>query len=126
MATLRERKNPARLFLRRLMLAGLFVLVLVAGSGVWDIYQKEQTSAILKQEAIAQLEGLSTEQSQLVASVNELKTERGKEAALRQQYNMADPGEGEIMIVEPATSAAPQAPTSTSFARWIKSAFPWW
>lgn len=112
--------------MRRFMLAGLLALVVIAASGVWSIYQKERASAILKQEALSQLNDLSTEQSQLVASIGELQTERGKEAALREQYSMAAPGEGEVVIVEPASSTAPSAPTSTSFASWIKSALPWW
>ncbi|HUO56321.1 MAG TPA: hypothetical protein VMU27_02720, partial [Candidatus Paceibacterota bacterium] len=101
----RQKKNPARLFLRRLMLIGVFALVVAGAFGVWDTYQKERASATLKQEALAQLKDLSNEQSQLTASIGELETERGKEAALREQYSMADPGEHEVVIVEPASSS---------------------
>ena len=126
MATLRERRNPARLFMRRLAIFGLCIGVIAGASGVWSTYQKEQASALLKEEAQTQLKSLSQEQDQLTASIGQLETKRGKEEALREQYGMAQPGENEIVIVDPASSSAPTAPTSTSFAQWIKSAFPWW
>jgi len=85
MATLRERRDPVRIFARRLMLLGLFLLVVLAMSGVWGIYRKDQESLVLKEQAMAQLADLSSQESQLTASIGELETERGKEAALRQE-----------------------------------------
>jgi cell division protein FtsB len=111
--------------MRRLMLVGLFILVIIAASGVWNIFQKDQQSIVLKRQAQAQLADLSTQQDQLNASIAELETERGKEAALRQQYSVGDPGEGMVMIVEPATSA-PAVATSTSFQKWVHNTFSWW
>jgi cell division protein FtsB len=125
MATLRQRRDPVRIFMRRLALLGLFILVIVAASGVWSIYRKDQESIVLKEQAQAQLADLSTQQAQLNASIAELQTERGKEAALRQQYSVGDPGEGMIMIVEPA-AATPIATTTTPFQAWLHSAFSWW
>ncbi len=125
MATLRERRDPVRIFMRRLTLLGLFLLVVIAASGVWSIYNKDQESVVLKDEAQAQLADLSTQQAQLNASIADLETERGKEAALRQQYSVGDAGEGLIEIVEP-TAPAPVAPTTTPFKAWLHSTFSWW
>jgi cell division protein FtsB len=125
MVTLRERRNPVRIFMRRLTLVGLFLLVIIAASGVWNIYWKDQESVALKQEAQAQLASIATQQAQLNASIAELQTARGKEGALRQQYNVGDAGEGMIMIVEPATSA-PIVPTTTPFEAWVHRTFSWW
>ncbi len=125
MATLKERRDPVRIFGRRLMLLGLFFLVVVALSGVWGIYRKERESAVLKQEALAQLATLSAQQDQLTASIADLETERGKEAALRQEYNVGNAGEGMVIIVEPLKPATTTA-TSTSFETWLQDTFSWW
>jgi cell division protein FtsB len=111
--------------MRRLTLVGLFVLVIIAASGVWGIFQKDQESIVLKRQAQTQLSDISTQQTQLTASIAELQTERGKEAALRQEYSVGDPGEGMVMIVEPQASA-PVVATSTPFQKWVHSAFSWW
>jgi cell division protein FtsB len=125
MATLRQRRDPVRIFMRRLMLAGLFLLVILAGSGVWGIYRKDQESIVLRQEAQSQLASLQSQETSLNASIAELQTERGKEAALRDEYSVGDPGEGVVMIVEPP-SAAPVAATSSSFQSWVRTTFSWW
>jgi hypothetical protein len=125
MVTLRERRNPTRIFMRRMTLAGLFVLLILAMSGVWGIYTKDRESIVLKEQALSQLADISIQQTQLTASIAELETARGKEAALRQQYSVGSPGEGMVMIVEPP-APAPVATTTTPFQKWIHSAFSWW
>ncbi len=125
MATLREKRNPVRIFVRRLTLLGLFLLVVLAMSGVWGIYRKDQESVVLKEQALSQLAVVSAQQDQLKASIADLQTARGKEAALRQQYNMGNSGEGMVVIVEPP-KPTPVAATSSSFQAWFSNAFPWW
>jgi cell division protein FtsB len=125
MATIRQKRDPVRLFWRRLLILGLFILVVAAGSGVWSAYQKERESAGLRAQAESQLSDLTKQQSQLDADITTLQTARGKEAVLRQQYALAAQGEGMIVIVDPATATAPSA-TSSAFATWLHNTFPWW
>jgi len=104
---------------------GLLALVVLAASGVWNAYQKERESGALRAQAQAQLNDLTTQQSELNSDINKLQTARGKEAVLRQQYALAAKGEGVIVIVNPSTSTE-AATTSSAFVEWLHNTFPWW
>lgn len=124
MAIVRDRHNPVRLFGRRLLILGFFVLVALGISGVWNAYQKERESRALRAEAEAQLSDLSKRDAQLNADIAKLETDRGKEEALRRQYALAGKGEGLIVIVD---SHAPEtAHATSSILRWLQKAFSWW
>jgi cell division protein FtsB len=125
MATTRERRNPVRLFVRRLGLLGLFIFVCLALSGVWNIYLKNQESITLNNQAQAHLADLSQRQAELTTDIASLNTDRGREAALRQQYAMGHHGEGMIVIVEPRTPAPIEA-TTTTWQMWVKKIFSFW
>lgn len=125
MATAKERRNPVRIFMQRVWIAFLFAMVVLLSLGVWDIYQKDQESNELNSEAQAQLAGLQMRADQMSQNIQTLQTEQGKEAAVREQYNMGEPGEQEIMIVEPA-SATPSVASSTPWQAWLRNTFPWW
>lgn len=120
-----QRHDPVRLFARRLMLLALFILAIIALSGVWNIYQKERESSALKQQAQAQFADLETREQQLHTDIATLKTDRGMEAALRQQYTMGKSGEKLIVIIDPATTT-PTVATSSAIQQWIHHALPWW
>jgi cell division protein FtsB len=126
MATIRPKNDPVRLFGRRLMLLALLVLLVAAVPGAWKAYQEDRESAVLRGQAQTQLNDLSQRQAQLDADIATLQTDRGMEAALRDQYALAAKGEN-LIIIEDATSAAATAEaTSSAFAQWIHKAFPWW
>jgi cell division protein FtsB len=125
MAIIRSPNDPVRLFWRRLVILGLFLLVAFAASGVWNAYQKEKESRELRAQTQAQLNDLTTQQGELSSDIDKLQTERGKEAVLRQQYALAAKGEGMIVIVDPSTSTQVAA-TSSAFAEWLHNTFPWW
>jgi hypothetical protein len=121
---IRKRNDPVRLLGSRALLAGLFVLVALAGWGTWGAYQKDRESTALRTQAQVQLKDLSSQKTQLDSDIAILQTNRGKEALLRAQYALARAGEQEIIIVDPAASAPVQA-TST-FMDTLKKALWWW
>lgn len=123
MALFSQRHDPVRLLQRRIFLVILLLLVAVAVRGVWGVYQKEQESRQLRQEAELQLADLKAREASLRADISELKSDRGMEAVLRQEYELAREGEGLIVIVEPNTpSPEPESRTR----QWLHKAFPWW
>lgn len=116
--------DPVRLSMRRLLMLGLVVLILFAAAGVWSAYQKERESAALRVESQNSLENLSSEHDQLVANIATLQTDRGKEAALRQEYAVGKKGEQLVIIVGPSTDTPAQA--TTTILQKIERAFWWW
>lgn len=79
----------------------------------------------MNQDSAAHLADLTKRENQLKADITNLNTDRGKEAALRQQYQMGKSGEKMIIIVNPPTPVAAPA-TSTPLVQWFKNVFPWW
>ncbi|OGG71202.1 hypothetical protein A3F27_02855 [Candidatus Kaiserbacteria bacterium RIFCSPHIGHO2_12_FULL_53_13] len=124
MRTFEQRRDPLRLFGRRLLLLALLGVVVAAFSGVWGVYRKERESKALRVEAEAQLADLSQRRIQLEADILKLKTSRGMEEILREQYRLAKSGEGLVIIVDPPTSA-PTEDTSPVM-EWFSRAFSWW
>ena len=124
MATSKQRRDPARLFLRRLGLLVLTGLVFVAASGVWNVYQKERESAALRAQVESEYAELRERETQLKKDIARLSTDRGMEEALRKQYALAEEGEGLIIIVEPP--AAEPVHATSSVREWFENVFNWW
>ena len=120
----RPRSDPVRIFGRRLLSLALFIIVVIAISGVWNAYQKERESAALRAQAEAQLQDLSGRRDQLTADIARLKTDRGMEEALRQEYDLAAKGEQLIVIVDPPKPEWVQA-SSTILERIKHFLWPW-
>lgn len=123
MAAIRQRNEPVRLLWRRLGLLALLALVVLVGGGVWSAWQKDKASAALNQQSQAALADLTAQESQLQGNITELQSERGKEAALRDQYAVGKQGEDMIVIVDSSTTPPPAQP---SFLDELKKAFSWW
>lgn len=119
-----QRHGVVRLLLRRVGMLVLLVLVFLASSSVWSVYEKDRESRKLRLQAEAEKSDLLFRQAQLERGVTEIHTDRGLEEALREQYAFAERGEKLIVIVEPPTPAPLEA-TST-FQGWFKKAFGWW
>lgn len=119
----RPHQDPLRLLGRRLVMAFLAVLVLAAASGLWSAYQKERESAALRHEAEVQLADMTERSAQLKTKLSRLETDRGKEEALRERYEMGKAGENLVVIVD---EPAPAASTSTpSVFQRIRDVLPW-
>ena len=119
-----QKADPVRLFWRRVLLLIVLVLVIFGLSGVWRIYKRERESAALNSESAARLADLTWPEAKLRADIAQLGTDRGKEAALREQYRMGKPGEKLIVIVNPPTPIAVPA-ISTPIIEWFKNIFLW-
>ncbi|MCE9541336.1 hypothetical protein K8R03_02120 [Candidatus Kaiserbacteria bacterium] len=124
MATIRNQNEPLRLFFRRLGTFALLAVVVVVAMGVWKVYGKERESHQLRREAELQRDSLAQQSARLDDETAKLKTDRGREELLREQYDVGKQGEGLIVIVEPV--APEPVATSTSLMQKLKKAFTWW
>ncbi len=123
MRTFEKREDPIRLMRRRLVILVLLALVFVGVRGVWGVYQKEQESRALRAEAEMQLAELKIREADLRRDMAALKSERGIEEVLREEYELAKEGEGVIVIVDPALPE-PKGPEPTRMQQ-IGSWFGW-
>lgn len=125
MAITGNRRDPVKLFLRRLLLLALFIGVLAVCSAVWDVYKKERESRLLREHAEAQMSGLTNQKVHLDGEINRLQTMRGKEETLRENYEMGRAGEGLIIIVE-SPKSEPVAASSSPIREWVRKLIPFW
>ncbi len=123
MRTFEKREDPIRLMRRRLVILVLLALVFVGVRGVWGVYKKEQESRMLRAETEMQLAKLKVREADLRRDMASLKSERGIEEVLREEYELAKEGEGVIVIVDP-TEPVPKEPEPTRMQR-IGSWFGW-
>jgi cell division protein FtsB len=103
-----------------------FIAALLLALLVWliflnvGIFHKEQIAQSAAHDTSVQLKGLDTRQQTLEENVNELATERGQEATLRQTYGVVRPGEGEIIVVPPTATTTPPKTFWQKYFGWLK------
>jgi len=101
----------------------LLGLIAVSVSGVWGVYKKERESAELRTQVERERADLISRRALLESDLNSLKTDRGIEEALREQYALAERGEQMIVIIDPEVPVPTKA-TST-VGEWLRKFF-WW
>lgn len=67
----------------------------------WGIFEKEERARYAAEEAKAQLASLREREATLKQNLEDLATDRGREASLRETYGVARPGEEVIIVVPP-------------------------
>jgi cell division protein FtsB len=113
-------RRPSKKRIQEYVLAaGLTLLVLWLLWLVWGIARKEEVARHAVRDTRAELATLKERQRVLEGNLNELDTQRGKEATLRETYGVAKPGEEVIIVV------APKNATTTPKLSWWKRAFNW-
>jgi cell division protein FtsB len=91
-----------------LALVSLWLFFMLTG-----LFQKEETARQAAAEARRELDALAKREATLKQNLEDLATERGQEASIRETYGVARPGEEVIIVVEPP----PEKPLQE---------LPWW
>lgn len=94
----RTSRRPLRDYLiGAVLLVVLSYLILL----IADIYRKEEIARKTASDAKQEVAELEERQAVLTENLRDLETERGREAAYRDQYGVALPGEEVIIVVSP-------------------------
>ena len=117
-------KEIVRLFWRRLGMLALLFFVVAAGAAVWNVWHKEAESRALRHQAEVKLYDLREQEASLSNNIAKLKTDRGKEEALRAQYGVGKEGEALIVIVEPPTPEPIEK--QPGMRDWVRKFLPFW
>lgn len=99
------RAELARALLGTLGIAALALAAFGLSRAAWDMYGKFAEAAAARASAEGQLADLQSREQKIRADVAALSSERGVEAAVRERYGVARPGEGQIDIVRQAASS---------------------
>ncbi len=102
----------------------LLVVVIWLGKGVWDRFQVERDTFLKRVEVESELRTLKDRRDVLEARVIYLEEERGVEAEIRRNFDVAREGETMVVLLNsPATSSESKeiAPIHN-----INNKKPWW
>jgi len=108
--------------IKEYLIAGSLILVII-----WFVFlimgiaRKEEIARHAVKDTHAQLAALDERRATLQQNLDDLSTDRGQEAVLRQTYGVAKPGEQVIIVVPPkATPPPPPLPWWKEALIWLK------
>jgi len=113
MATRTSRRFDLR---RAVLIAFLVLAALWLGTLVISLAQKAKIAWHAAEETKADYASLTARRDALTASIQSLGTPRGQDAAIRQAFGVAKPGE-EVIIVVPPVVATTTPPPPTLWQR---------
>ena len=95
----RKRKIRKILYSRGVLFC-LFLLLLLVSKATWSLYDKERESRKNLDRVEADLLALSLREEQLKKDITRLRTPEGIESEIREQFQVARPGESMVVLVE--------------------------
>ena len=128
MSNFRTHQPREHIFWRFFLALGVAtVLLFVSGASVkaaWEMYQTFDGASIERIGAEEELAALHTQHEQMSATLKSLGSERGVEAAVRERFGVARPGEGEIRIMRAGAGEAGKETTDPNlFSRFFNVLF---
>jgi len=94
-----DKKRLRRFVASPLVLAGIGVFIVIAGWNTWDMYQKWRLSEDALEKTRTSYENLEKREAFLDSKIDNLSTESGVEAEVRERFGVAKPGEGVIVVL---------------------------
>jgi len=118
-----QKQHILRVFTLRIFTVVLLLALLALLKGGWNVYQKQREAYVHKINAEAKLDELVDRKRQLQAEVLHLKSNRGIEEEMRQQFEVAREGEGLIIIVDRPSPEGEEGVVKGK--EWWRPVWPW-
>lgn len=119
-------RQYARMLLGLCLMVAVGAVALGTARAAWGMYQKFSDASVANAGIQSELANLKVQYAAVSETVESLSTSRGLEAAVRERYGSAKPGEGEIDIVRQAPAESESAGAEKSFwSRLWQSIFVW-
>ena len=99
MKKFRERRRFKRALYSKLSIAVLIIAVFFLGKSVWGSWQKYSATSASRYQAQVRVNELKDQKEALEMEIERLRTDQGKEATLRDRFDVGAPGEEVINIV---------------------------
>ncbi len=114
MKEFQRKRKLRRLLYSPLVLLVLLALLFVTGKALWGVYEKERESRTRLHGVEEELALLRAREAALKRKIERLQTPEGVEAEIREQFQVAKPGERMVVIVaeKRAEAAAPKGERS--------------
>ena len=107
------KKEIKKRWLGILLFVGLIAVLLVILRATWSLYRKDQIARDNLQSSVERLAKLKERELTLQDKIERLKTPRGIEEEIRNNYPMVKPGEKVINIVDEGQEPSTTATTTT-------------
>ena len=110
-----QRKQQIRKVLySKAALVAVLILLVIVGKATWSVYTKERESQKNLTRVENELASLQAREQKLQKDITHLQTPEGVETEIREQFQVAKPGERMIVLVEEGRAAPAEAPTERS------------
>ncbi|MDO8594796.1 MAG: septum formation initiator family protein [bacterium] len=101
-------------------LAVVFLLLVLVGKATLGLYTKERDSREHLDRVEGELSSLTSREQSLKGDIARLETPEGIETEIREQFQVAKPGERMVVLVEPQkTKTAETVPTQSLISRFF-------
>lgn len=110
----------------KLALIILCIIILLLVPGVYNLYTRARESRLAHEAAVREYNDLQARENMLSLRVSYMKTERGREEATREKFNIAKEGEKFVVLVDkpvPASSTDNEANVFQALWNKFKGAF---
>lgn len=115
MADFKSMRVLERVIYSKVSIGVLIVLLFFSINAVWNVYDKFREASLNRDEAQEEYVLIEDRVIAIQNDVSLLKTERGTEKIIREEFGFAKEGEGAIVIVEEAINTQETNPREKSF-----------